>query len=372
MDITYIPIVHGFVWLAAVVDCATRRVLSWRASIRMTTDFCLDALDEALTFNGRPQIFNTDQGSQFTSRAFTQPLRSNGIAVSMDGKGSWRDNVFVERLWRSGNYEEVCLHAYESVSQAREGLARYFDFYNRRKPHSKLHRLTPDQVYFDSLPLPMTASTNGRDSSTFTPQGQSPTVAAGAFFEPLAYNHDLVTNTFTDSVMRLDDHQRDTLLREVSTEVLPGAPTQLPVADPVVAPTLPSAAFAYIPVNDQLAVINELPLARAVTWSAGCRQLLADILKAISAPREPADFSPMVFTWPLSDAGDMPVDSERARLMLEGFLSRRLKLRPVRYLLVLAEQSAGFIFPAQASWQTLQPLKKALDQARQAGGGEQV
>jgi len=123
----------------------------------MTTDFCLDALDEALTLYGRPQIFNTDQGSQFTSHSFTEALRSNGIAVSMDGKGSWRDNVFVERLWRSVKYEEVYLHAYESVSQAREGLARYFDFYNRRRPHSKLDRLTPDQVYFDSLPLPMAA-----------------------------------------------------------------------------------------------------------------------------------------------------------------------------------------------------------------------
>lgn len=157
MDITYIPMARGFVYLAAVVDWATRRVLSWRVSITMTTDFCLDALDEALTLYGKPQIFNTDQGSQFTSHAFTEALRSNGIAISMDGKGSWRDNVFVERLWRSVKYEEVYLHAYESVSQAKEGLARYFDFYNRRRPHSKLNRLTPDQVYFDSLPLPMAA-----------------------------------------------------------------------------------------------------------------------------------------------------------------------------------------------------------------------
>ncbi len=157
MDITYIPMARGFVYLAAVVDWATRRVLSWRVSITMTTDFCLDALDEALRLHGRPQIFNTDQGSQFTSHAFTEALRSNGIAISMDGKGSWRDNVFVERLWRSVKYEEVYLHAYESVSQVREGLARYFVFYNRRRPHSKLDRLTPDQVYFDSLPLPMAA-----------------------------------------------------------------------------------------------------------------------------------------------------------------------------------------------------------------------
>jgi putative transposase len=157
MDITYIPMARGFVYLAAVVDWATRRVLSWRVSITMTTDFCLEALDEALTVYGRPQIFNTDQGSQFTSYAFTEALRSHGIAISMDGKGSWRDNVFVERLWRSVKYEEVYLHAYESVSQAKEGLTRYFDFYNRRRPHSKLNRLTPDQVYFNSLPLPMAA-----------------------------------------------------------------------------------------------------------------------------------------------------------------------------------------------------------------------
>src|SRR5690606_38574118 len=157
MDITYIPMARGFVYLAAVVDWATRRVQSWRVSITMTTDFCLEALNEAMTLYGRPQIFNTDQGSQFTSHAFTEALRSNGIAISMDGKGSWRDNVFVERLWRSVKYEEVYLHAYESVSQVKEGLARYFDFYNRRRPHSKLDRLTPDQVYFDSLPLPMAA-----------------------------------------------------------------------------------------------------------------------------------------------------------------------------------------------------------------------
>jgi putative transposase len=157
MDITYIPMARGFVYLAAVVDWATRRVLSWRVSITMITDFCLEALDEALALYGRPKIFNTDQGSQFTSHAFTEALRDNDIAIIMDGKGSWRDNVFVERLWRSVKYEEVYLHAYETVSQAREGLARYFDFYNRRRPHSKLNRLTPDQVYFDSLPLPMAA-----------------------------------------------------------------------------------------------------------------------------------------------------------------------------------------------------------------------
>jgi len=264
--------------------------------------------------------------------------------------------------------------------------------------------------------------------------------------------------------MRLDDHQRDTILREmgiqtyVPRKALPGARASASAATPIRAaaphpapreaallevsqvslqqpvPALITAAappaavahepvvalpadphgaleaarfaFAYIPVNDQLAVINELPWARAATLSPGCRQLLADMLKAIGAPCEPGDLSPLVFTWPLSEAGDMPVDSESARHMLEGFLSRRLKLRPVRYLMVLAEQSAGFLFPAQASWQanadkliqhprlpvelvvthslnamesvrelkrsawqTLQPLKNALDQSHQAGSG---
>jgi len=266
--------------------------------------------------------------------------------------------------------------------------------------------------------------------------------------------------------MRLDERQRDTILREmgiqtyVPRKALPGARASVPAATalgavpprvaplemallhvsplpalqpvpaaspavvpppasgpspavvPPVAPPEPTEAarfaFAYIPVNDQLAVINELPWARAATLSPGCRQLLADMLKAIGAPCEPGDLSPMVFTWPLSEAGDMPVDSESARHMLEGFLSRRLKLRPVRYLMVLAEHSAGYLFPAQtawkanaealmkhprlpvelvithslnametvrerkrSAWQTLQPLKRALDHARPGGEGAQ-
>jgi putative transposase len=157
MDITYIPMARGFVYLAAVVDWFSRRVLSWRVSITMTTDFCLEALEEAMVLHGQPEMFNTDQGSQFTSHVFTDVLKSNGIAISMDGKGSWRDNVFVERLWRSVKYEEVYLHAYETVTEAKLGLARYFDFYNRSRPHSRLNRRTPDQVYFNSLPLPMAA-----------------------------------------------------------------------------------------------------------------------------------------------------------------------------------------------------------------------
>src|SRR5271165_5447357 len=119
MDITYIPMARGFVYLAAVVDCFSRRVLSWRLSITMEVEFCLDALDEALARHGRPEIFNTDQGSQFTSAAFTDVLTENSIAISMDGKGAWRDNVFVERLWRSVKYEEVYLRAYDTVSDAR-------------------------------------------------------------------------------------------------------------------------------------------------------------------------------------------------------------------------------------------------------------
>jgi putative transposase len=152
MDITYIPMARGFVYLAAVVDWATRRVLSWRVSITMEVEFCLEAVEEALAKHGRPEIFNTDQGSQFTSAAFTGVLLDNAIAISMDGKGAWRDNVFVERLWRSVKYEEVYLRAYDSVGDARASIGRYLDFYNRKRPHSSLDARTPDQAYFDHLP----------------------------------------------------------------------------------------------------------------------------------------------------------------------------------------------------------------------------
>jgi putative transposase len=151
MDITYIPMARGFVYLAAVVDWFSRRVLSWRLSISMAVDFCLEAVEEALAGHGRPEIFNTDQGSQFTSADFTGLLVNNAIAISMDGKGSWRDNVFVERLWRSVKYEEVYLRAYDSVSQARASLGRYLDFYNRKRPHSSLDARTPDHAYFSHL-----------------------------------------------------------------------------------------------------------------------------------------------------------------------------------------------------------------------------
>jgi putative transposase len=141
----------GFVYLAAVLDWATRRVLSWRLSNTLTPDFCLEAVEDALGRYGTPEIFNTDQGSQFTSSDFVDLLRTHGIQQSMDGKGRWVDNVFVERLWRSVKYEEVYLHAYDTVTQARQGLERYFRFYNERRPHSSLDGKTPDQVYFDSL-----------------------------------------------------------------------------------------------------------------------------------------------------------------------------------------------------------------------------
>jgi len=149
-DITYVPMARGFVYLVAIMDWHSRRVLSWRLSNTLTTDFCVEALEEALRRYGHPQIFNTDQGSQFTSDEFTQVLKDRDIQISMDGKGAWRDNVFVERLWRSVKYEEIYLHAYEAMADVRTGLRSYFDFYNRQRPHDGLNRQTPDQVYFDS------------------------------------------------------------------------------------------------------------------------------------------------------------------------------------------------------------------------------
>jgi putative transposase len=148
-DITYIPMARGFVYLVAVVDWFSRRVLSHRVSITMEADFCVEALNEAMAKHGKPEIFNTDQGSQFTSEAFTRVLLDKEIKISMDGKGSWRDNVFVERLWKSVKYEEVYLHAYDSVGHARSSLGKYLDFYNRRRPHSSLDARTPDEAYFN-------------------------------------------------------------------------------------------------------------------------------------------------------------------------------------------------------------------------------
>jgi len=157
-DITYIPMRRGFVYLFAVLDWASRRVLAWRLSNTLTTDFCLEAVQEAITRYGTPDIFNTDQGCQFTSLKFTGLLKDQGIQISMDGTGCWRDNVLVERLWKSIKYEEVYLHAYETVSAAQQGLERYLTFYNQVRPHRALDGHTPNGVYVDNLPTRLTAA----------------------------------------------------------------------------------------------------------------------------------------------------------------------------------------------------------------------
>lgn len=151
-DITYIPMCRGFVYLVAIVDWYSRRVLAWRLSNTLTTDFCIEALQEAIARYGVPEIFNTDQGSQFTSAEFTGVLKENGIRISMDGKGCWRDNVFVERLWRTIKHDEVYLKAYESVSHAQASLGQFITFYNSRRPHQTFAGKTPDMVYFAGLP----------------------------------------------------------------------------------------------------------------------------------------------------------------------------------------------------------------------------
>jgi len=148
-DISYVPMKRGFVYLIAVIDWFSRRVLSWKLSITMDVSFCLEALDDALSKYGKPEIFNTDQGSQFTSEAFTGRLKKEGINISMDGKGRWCDNVFVERFWRSIKYEEIYLHGYDSVSEARSRIGQYIQFFNNRRPHQSLQAQTPDQVYFN-------------------------------------------------------------------------------------------------------------------------------------------------------------------------------------------------------------------------------
>jgi len=158
MDITYIPMARGFVYLAAIIDWFSRKVLAWAVSISMEADFCVRVLDEALARYGKPEIFNTDQGSQFTSLAFTDRLKEHGIAISMDGRGCWRDNVFVERLWRSVKYEEVYLRAYETVSQARTAIGQYLEFFNAARPHTAHGGKTPDSAYFASLPAMLKAA----------------------------------------------------------------------------------------------------------------------------------------------------------------------------------------------------------------------
>jgi putative transposase len=147
-DITYLPMARGFLYLVAIMDWYSRKVLAWRLSNTLTADFCVAALEHALARYGVPQIFNTDQGCQFTGAAFTGTLKAAGVAISMDGKGRWRDNVFIERLWRSVKYEEIYLHAYDGAAEARAGVGAYFTFYNVQRTHQALGRCTPDEVYY--------------------------------------------------------------------------------------------------------------------------------------------------------------------------------------------------------------------------------
>ena len=157
VDITYIPLSKGFVYLAAIMDWASRKVLSWRLSNTLDTSFCLDALEEAIEQFGGPEIFNSDQGCQFTSEAFTSMLKEHDIKISMDGRGRWMDNVFIERLWKSVKYEEVYLKAYDSIAIARKELRDYFAFYNRVRRHQGLNKKSPDEVYWKTLPLNIAA-----------------------------------------------------------------------------------------------------------------------------------------------------------------------------------------------------------------------
>ena len=151
-DLTYIPMETGFVYLTVIMDWYSRKVLSWRVSNSLDASFCVDALEEAIHRFGVPGIVNTDQGSQYTSEDFTDVLKSHDIEISMDGKGAWRDNVFVERLWRSVKYEEVYLNAYDSPTEARQSLKKYFRFYNQGRKHQTL-KAVPDQVYYESIAL---------------------------------------------------------------------------------------------------------------------------------------------------------------------------------------------------------------------------
>ena len=151
-DITYIPMTKGFCYLVAIMDWASRKVLAWRLSNTLDTSFCVEALEEALSLCGAPQIFNTDQGSQFTSDDFTDILKKNNISISMDGQGRWRDNVFIERLWKSVKYEDVYLKAYNSIGEVRKGIAAWFDRYNKERRHQGLDDRTPDEVYWSTLP----------------------------------------------------------------------------------------------------------------------------------------------------------------------------------------------------------------------------
>ena len=156
-DISYIPMARGFCYLVVIMDWASRKVLAWRLSNTLDASFCTEALEEAIMKYGTPNIFNTDQGGQFTSDAFIKILEDHDIDISMDGKGRWLDNVFVERLWRSVKYEDVYLKAYSSIVEARQGLREYFEFYNNRRRHQSLDRRTPDDVYWSTLPRKVAA-----------------------------------------------------------------------------------------------------------------------------------------------------------------------------------------------------------------------
>jgi len=157
-DITYLPMARGFCYLTAVMDWASRKVLAWRLSNTLDASFCTEALEEAIRKYGKPDIFNTDQGSQFTSDVFLGILEGHGIEISMDGRGRWMDNVFIERLWWSVKYQDVYLKAYSSIAEAREGLREYFEFYNGRRRHQGLDRRTPDDVYWSTLPKKQAAA----------------------------------------------------------------------------------------------------------------------------------------------------------------------------------------------------------------------
>ncbi len=157
-DITYLPLARGFCYLVAVMDWASRRVLSWRLSNTLDAGFCIEALEEALERYDSPEIFNTDQGSQFTCEGFTSVLADHGVQISMDGRGRWLDNVFIERLWRSVKHEEVYLKAYENLTEARRELGAYFHFYNHRRRHQGLADRTPDEVYWSTLRMQRTAA----------------------------------------------------------------------------------------------------------------------------------------------------------------------------------------------------------------------
>ena len=178
-DITYIPMRRGFLYLAVVMDWCSRKVLSWRLSNSLDADFCVAALEEALARFPKPEIFNTDQGCQFTSLGFTEVLKKSGVLISMDARGRWRDNIMVERLWRSLKYESVYLHAYESGSEARNGIGAWIEFYNRRRPHQALGERTPMAVWREGVigaladnAVDMTLRLDNADALTTCPQRQ--------------------------------------------------------------------------------------------------------------------------------------------------------------------------------------------------------